>query len=48
MNNQRRKVTPQKAIEILKHGMVTIDEVQLILDFMYKIAKFSIEQYIKI
>lgn len=47
---ERRSITPEKAVEILKqHGTkVTVAEAKLILDFMYKIAKLSVEQYIKL
>nr|MCS3814772.1 hypothetical protein [Mucilaginibacter sp. X4EP1] len=50
MITQRRTITPEKAVEILKqHGTtVTIAEAKLILDFMYKIAKLSVEHYIKL
>lgn len=43
---EKRSLTPEKAVEILKkHGtIITIEEAKLILDFMYKIAKLSVEQ----
>lgn len=43
-------ITPEKAVEVLaKHGtIVTIEEAKIILDFMYKIGKLSVNQYIKI
>jgi len=46
----RRRITPQQAVNILKeHGTVaTIEEAKIILDFMYKIAKLSVETYIKL
>ena len=48
--SEKRSVTPEKAVEILaKHGTkVTIEEAKIILDFMYKIGKLSINQYVKI
>ncbi len=53
MNNtdtKTKRITPKIAVEILKeHGTkVTLDEARLILDFMYNIAKLSVEQYIKL
>jgi len=50
MPNEIRTVTPEKAVEILKKNgtIVTIDEAKLILDFMYKIGKLSVGQYIKL
>jgi len=47
---ERRTITPQKAVEILKQNgtIVTLEEAKLILDLMYKIAKLSVEQYIKL
>jgi hypothetical protein len=46
MVKEKRSVTPEKAIEILKkHGtIVTLEEVKLILDFMYKFGKLAIDQ----
>jgi len=41
----KRNITPAKAVEILaKHGTkVTLEEAQIILDFMYKFGKLAIE-----
>jgi hypothetical protein len=41
----KRNVTPAKAVEILaKHGTkATLEEAQIILDFMYKFGKLAIE-----
>jgi hypothetical protein len=41
----KRNVTPTKAVQILaEHGTkVTHEEVQIILDFMYKFGKLAIE-----
>jgi hypothetical protein len=45
-----RKVTPEMVIAKLKeHGQtVTKAEAKIILDFMYKIAILSVNQYVKI
>jgi hypothetical protein len=42
---KHRKVTPQIAVEILKkHGTkVSLKEAEIILDFMYKMAKLTVE-----
>jgi hypothetical protein len=47
---ERRRVTPQQAVKILKqHGtMVSVEEAKLILDFMYAFGKLAIDQYVKI
>lgn len=47
---EKRTLTPEKAVEILKkYGtIVTVEEAKLILDFMYKLAKLSVEQYVKL
>ncbi len=47
---EKRSLTPEKAVEILKkHGtIVTIEEAKLILDFMYKLGKLSVKQYVKL
>lgn len=45
----KRRVTPEKAIEILrKHGtIVSIKEAEVILDFMYKLSKLTLEIILK-
>jgi hypothetical protein len=50
MVKEKRSVTPEKAIEILeKHGtIVTLEEVKLILDFMYKFGKLAIDQQVNL
>jgi hypothetical protein len=50
MTMGKRSVTPEKAVKILQeHGtIVSLEEAKIILDFMYKIAKLSVEQYIKV
>lgn len=49
MLTQKRKVTPEKSIEILKkHGtIVTLEEAKLILDLAYNFAILSVNQVIK-
>jgi len=49
MINNKRSITPEKAVEILKkHGtIVTLDEAKLILDFIYNFAILSVNQVIK-
>jgi hypothetical protein len=41
----KRNITPAKAVEILaEHGTkITLEEAQIILDFMYKFGKLAIE-----
>lgn len=41
----KRKITPEKAVEIMKkHGTeITIEEAKLMLDFLYKFAKLTLE-----
>jgi len=50
MTTGKRSVTPEKAVKILQeHGtIVSLEEAKIILDFMYKIAKLSLDQYIKV
>lgn len=50
MVNEKRNITPEQAIKILQqYGTnVTVEEVKKILDFLYKLGKLSIDQYIKI
>lgn len=45
----KRSITPQKAVEILrKHGtIVTVEDAKLILDFMYKFTILAISQIVK-
>lgn len=45
---EKRKITPEKAIEILKkHGAnVTLEEAKLMLDLMYKFAKLAVSQIV--
>ncbi|WP_172335294.1 hypothetical protein [Mucilaginibacter sp. SG564] len=50
MKVEKRGVTPEMAVRILeKHGtIVTLEEARIILEFMYKIGKLSVNQYVKI
>lgn len=53
MNNidpKSRKVTPEMVVAKFKeHGQtVTKEEAKIILDFMYKIAILSVNQYVKL
>lgn len=45
---EHEKLTPEKAVEILaRHGtQVTVEEAQLILDFMYILANIALNQYL--
>jgi hypothetical protein len=47
---RRRKVTPEKAVEIFrKHGTeITVEEAKLMLDFLYKFAKLTLENVLKL
>lgn len=49
MQDKKRSITPQKAIEILNnHGTtVTFEEAKIILDFMYNFAILSVNQLVK-
>ena len=46
---EKRDITPQKAIEILKKNGIEIDEKEalIILEFLYFFAKLSVDQYLK-
>jgi len=50
MLNEKRTVTPEKAVETLKKNgtVVTMEQAKIILDFLYKIGKLSVEQYVKL
>jgi len=45
--SENDKITPEKAIEILKKGglEVTHDQAKLILEFLYKLADITIAHY---
>ena len=49
MQDNKRSITPQKAVEILnEHGTtVTFEEAKIILDFMYNFAILSVNQLVK-
>ena len=49
MNSTKRQLTPEKAVEILKkHGtQITVEEAKLMLDFLYKFAKLTLETVLK-
>lgn len=48
MLNEKRTITPEKAVKILQeHGtIVTIEEAKLILDFMYKFTTLAVNQIV--
>jgi hypothetical protein len=50
MQKEKQSITPEKAVKILQEygTKITIDEAKIILDFMYKIGKLAVKQYIKI
>ncbi len=43
------KITPEKAVEILKKGGmdVTIEQAKLMLEFLYKLADITVAQYLE-
>lgn len=49
MQGEKRSITPQKAVEILRENgtIVTIEEAKLILEFMYKFAILAVDQIVK-
>ncbi len=49
MLTEKRNITPQKAVEILKkHGIiVTLEEAKMMLDLMYRFAKLAVNQGLK-
>ena len=49
MITEKRKITPEKAVEILKkHGtIITENEAKIMLDFLYKFAKLTLEIVLK-
>lgn len=49
MLTEKRNITPEKAVEILKkHGtIVTLEEAKIMLDLMYKFAKLAVNQIVK-
>jgi len=49
MEPQKRQLTPEKAVEIMKNKgtEITIEEAKLMLDFLYKFAKLTLEIVLK-
>jgi HD-GYP domain-containing protein (c-di-GMP phosphodiesterase class II) len=49
MLQEKRSMTPEKAMEILeKQGTkISIEEAKLMLDFLYKFAKLTLEHVLK-
>lgn len=47
-SNPNRFIKPQKVIKILKgHGQeLTYEQVELILDFLYKFGELAVKQYV--
>ena len=47
--SQKRNITAERAVAILKKNGVDIDEknVEKVLDFLYFLAKLTVNQYIK-
>lgn len=47
--NEEKGVTPEKVIKILeKHGTkVTLEEAKIILEFMRKLARITVNQYLR-
>ena len=47
---EKRRVTPEKAVEILKQHatIISLEEAEVILDFMYKLSYLSLEQYVRL
>lgn len=49
MENEEERITPEKAIEILKKdGLeVSLDEAKILLDFLYQMADVVVAQYLR-
>lgn len=49
MENDVKRIPPEKAIALLKDDgiEVTVEQVKVILDFMYEIADIVVNQYLK-
>lgn len=47
--DNKRKVTPEKAVEIMRKSgsEITIEEAKIMLDFLYKFAKLTLETVLK-
>lgn len=48
MVDEKRAITPEQAVKILQeHGtVVTLEQAKLILDFLYRMGKLAINQYV--
>ncbi len=46
----KMNISPEQAVKILKeHGtLISLEQAKIILAFMYKLGKLSVDQYIKI
>lgn len=49
MSPEKRKITPEKAVEILKKSgtIITVKDAKFVLDFLYKFAKLTLETVLK-
>jgi len=49
MDTGKRKMTPEKAMEIMKKKgtMITLEEAELMLDFLYRFAKLTLKIVLK-
>ena len=47
--SENDKITPEKAVEILKKGglEVTLEQAKLMLEFLYKLADITMDQYLE-
>ncbi len=47
--SENNKITPEKAVEILKKGGmdVTLEQAKLILEFLYRLADISVAQQLE-
>lgn len=47
--SEERGITPERVVKILKeHGTeVTLEEARIILDFMRKLARITVNQYLR-
>lgn len=47
--SENDKITPEKAVEILKKGglEVTLEQAKLMLEFLYKLADITADQYLE-
>jgi hypothetical protein len=49
MDTGKRKMTPEKAMEMMKKKgtMITLEEAELMLDFLYRFAKLTLKIVLK-